>query len=115
MANHSIFVILGRLGPFNLARIKSEKGAAGVGRCPKAFRILVLRRVSGGLERNILAQRAALFHDAGFDDAGVDDVGYSLFGLLFEEDLTQQRLFAGAKEFRLDKGILFIECGKIHL
>ncbi len=51
----------------------------------------------------------------GFDDAGVDDVGQALFGLLFEEDAGYQLLFAGAKEFGLDKGIAFTEGGKIHL
>jgi hypothetical protein len=36
----------------------------------------------------MFAQGATLFHDAGFNDAGMDDVGDSLFGLLFEQDLT---------------------------
>ncbi len=45
----------------------------------------------------------------------MDDVGEPLLGLFFEQNLADELLFAGAKEFGFNEWVAFVECGEIHL
>jgi hypothetical protein len=63
-----------------------------------------------------IAAQAAFFLDyIGFDNACMDKIRDALFGLFLEQYFAHQFLFAGAKEFGLDKGVFFVESRKIHL
>jgi len=45
----------------------------------------------------------------------MDKIRDVLFSLFLQQYFAHQLLFAGAKEFGLDKGVFFVESGEIHL
>jgi hypothetical protein len=63
-----------------------------------------------------IAAQAVFFLDyIGFDNACMDKIRDVLFSLFLQQYFAHQLLFAGAKEFGLDKGVFFVESGEIHL